>query len=88
MTKRIIRQIVADALNAASIPGLSNHLGLMSFISGDSDIQLSSLEMDSLGKMEFCIYIEIHHGVSIVPDRLDEFKTLDKLAAHIEVNLS
>lgn len=87
MTTKHTRQIVADALNAASIPGLSNHSGLMSFISGDSDIKLSSVEMDSLGKMEFCIYIEINHGVSIVPDRLDEFETLDKLAAHIEVNL-
>jgi hypothetical protein len=88
MTTKITRQIVADALYAAGIPGLSNHTGLKNFISGNCDIQLSSLEMDSLGKMEFCIYIEIYHGVSIVPDTLNEFETLDKLATHIEVNLS
>jgi hypothetical protein len=78
------RLIVVNALHVANIPGLRNHLGLTSFIAGLGDVEFSSLDLDSLGKMEFCIYIEIHHGISLLPDKLNEFKTLANLAAYID----
>lgn len=84
MTTITARNIVIEALNAASIPELSSNKGIIEFSSGVGDIKISSLELDSLAKMEFCIYIEIHYGVSIVPDRLDEFETLSRLASHIQ----
>jgi hypothetical protein len=78
------RLIVVDALHVANVPGLKNHSGLDSFIAGVGDVELSTMDLDSLGKMEFCIYLEIHHGISIVPDKLNEFKTLAILAKYIE----
>lgn len=53
------------------------------FIDGDTDIQLTSLVIDSLSTMEICIMLEDKFGVSITPKEFSEFTHLSKVASMV-----
>jgi hypothetical protein len=44
---------------------------------------LASLGLDSLGRMEFCIHLELDHGVPLTPDRLAAMQGLGELIAFL-----
>lgn len=44
---------------------------------------LASLGLDSLGRMEFCIQLELDHGVPLTPDRLLAMQELGELLTFI-----
>lgn len=44
---------------------------------------LASLGLDSLGRMEFCIHLELDHGVPLTPDRLAVMQGLGELLAFL-----
>lgn len=87
MTLQFTRQLVVEALRAANVPGLDDDPRIGQFVAGTGDVDLAELDLDSLGAMEFCIYIEVNHGVSIVPDTLREIATLGKLAGIVARDL-
>ncbi len=87
MATQSTRQLIVEALQAANVPGVGNHSRIASFLAGEGEVELAELDFDSLGAMEFCIHIEVHHGLSLLPDRLREIATLGQLAEMMEGKL-
>lgn len=83
MTDAEIRQMLVEALHAASVFGLRNNGWTDEFLAGARDVAFDDLEMDSLGAMELCIAVEVNMGVSIVPDDLNAIGTLGGLVQAI-----
>lgn len=79
MTDQEIRNIIAQQLEYACLPVMRDKQLTPIFLQGRHDIALGELEMDSLAVMELCIGIEIHTGVSIVPNDLKSIGTLNRL---------
>ena len=79
MTQDNIRQFVLDALEHAC-PSIRDHTGLTAFLNETGDINFDAIEMDSLARMELCIYIEVNTGMELTPDQLDEIASLEGLA--------
>jgi hypothetical protein len=46
-------------------------------------LPLARLGLDSLGRMEFCIHLELDHGVPLTPDRLLAMGELGELLAFL-----
>ena len=44
---------------------------------------LARLGLDSLGRTEFCIHLELDHGVPLTPDRLAAMQALGELLAFL-----
>lgn len=78
------RQFVLDALEQAGVLGIGNHPQREAFLAGAGDISFKDLEMDSLARMELCIYIEVNSGIEIAPDQLDKVTSLSGLLSLIE----
>jgi hypothetical protein len=78
------RQFVLDALEQAGVVGIRNHPKREAFLAGAGDISFKDLEMDSLARMELCIYIEVNAGIEIGPDQLDEAASLSGFLTLIE----
>jgi acyl carrier protein len=57
------------------------------FLDGTLDATFAELELDSLARMELCIAIEVALGVSLAPEELERYPTLDALVADIEERL-
>ena len=83
MTNIEIRKLIIDALKYANVHGIQNNAQVSGFLSGEGDVNLSSLDMDSLATMELFIAIELNCGVSIVPETLLTLNTLSDLAQKI-----
>ena len=83
MTDLELSNILADALAYASIPGFRDSANEESFRSGNGDLAMSELEIDSLAAMELCIAIEINTGVTLTPADLGELLTLGDLLAKV-----
>ena len=85
MTEKVnsaaLRKMVVEALTHANAVGISDHPDRESFLEGQKDISLDDLEIDSLAAMEFCIYLELNHGVEITPDELHEVTSVDDIAS-------
>lgn len=83
MTAEEARTFVVSALRGSNVTTLRD-LGLThQFLIGEFDIALADVEMDSLAVMEFCISIEVNTGISILPDDLIEFGSLQEVALAI-----
>lgn len=48
------------------------------------DLSLADLHLDSLGLMEFCIALEIDHGLAIPPERLAGIHSADQLLRRLQ----
>jgi len=84
MTSADSKKFVLNALERANILGIRKHPKRADFLDGKSDIDFSELEMDSLARMELCIYIEVAKGIEIAPDQFDEIRSLARLAEILE----
>ena len=80
MKQNNIRQFILDALEQASVPSIRDHEGRAAFLDGKGDVNFDALELDSLARMELCIYIEVNTGIELTPDQLDKIKSLEGLA--------
>ncbi len=83
MTESQIRAMLVEALEYASVIALRDKNLIADFLAGTNEVPIDVLDMDSLAEMELCIAIEVHAGVSIVPDRLRKIGTLGRLVALI-----
>ncbi|MGH8713826.1 MAG: phosphopantetheine-binding protein [Casimicrobiaceae bacterium] len=81
-----IRMAVFEALTIAS-PGTFNDEMRRSFLTGDADIALADLEMDSMAAMEFCIALELSIGISLLPSQLAELATTATVERRIREQL-
>lgn len=84
MAVQFIRELVVDALKATNVPNIVKDATLDQFILRDLKVNLSDLSLDSLATMEFCIYIEVNHNISIIPDTIHDYETLNELANDIQ----
>ncbi len=79
MTAPEARRVVVDGLVQASIGR-----DFSAFLDGSRDIDMEELALDSLARMELCIFIELKTGLSLAPDDLDDVVTLAELASLLE----
>lgn len=82
MNDQDIRQLVADALRYASVPGFDRSDRKEAFLAGE-DVAFTELEIDSLAAMELCIAIEASLDVTVLPAELPELGSLNALLARI-----
>ena len=84
MNEDDVRRILVEALDAANVTSM-RHRGLEApFAAGETDVPLAALGIDSLAAMELCIAIEVHTGVTLVPEELARIATLRDLARTIQ----
>lgn len=83
MTKKQVRELVADAFENANVVGFQYDNRKNKFLQGEKDIQFSELDIDSLSAMEVCIAIELSTGISIVPQDFVRMDTLDNFVAEL-----
>jgi acyl carrier protein len=84
MDEKTLREMVAEALFNANSPLTKNKEKMSKLLSeGEEEIRIDDFELDSLGRMEFCITIELGCGVSIAPEELHRFDTLSALIREI-----
>ncbi len=81
--------LLVSALAALSVPppGLAHiQTRLEAATAGPAPLEqlpLAHLGLDSLGRMEFCIHLELDHGVPLTPDRLMAMGELGELLAFL-----
>jgi acyl carrier protein len=80
-----VRQFVIEALEHAGVFSIRDEKIRTAFLNGTSEVNFKTLEMDSLARMELCIYIELNAGIELTPDQLEEIKTLECLARILAV---
>jgi acyl carrier protein len=83
MTEVQLREFLLTALRDANVFGLDEPSLCSSFVSGESDIALDALDMDSLAAMEVCIALESATGVSITPRDMALLGSLGALIARL-----
>lgn len=88
MTECEIREMIADALDYASVPRFRGSELRAKFVAGTHDVLFEQLEIDSLAAMELCIAVETNVGVSILPAELPEFNSLGGLVKRVESALA
>lgn len=83
MTAADLRQVLADALVYAAVPGFAGSRTEADFRDGVRDVPLSELEIDSLAAMELCIAIELNTGVSLAPADIAALPSLGALVERL-----
>ena len=78
-----IRLAVYEALKVAA-PATFDDEMRRSFLDKRIDIELLTLGLDSLARMEFCIAIELSTGVTLLPAELDALATMNAVEPCIE----
>ena len=66
-------------LDRRGIGGISNHPRRDLFVLDEADIPFSELSVDSLALMEVGIGLEEQYGLSLSPDQLGRFPSVDAL---------
>ncbi|MDX1508045.1 MAG: AMP-binding protein, partial [Woeseiaceae bacterium] len=75
---RQIRSALIGVLNADVIARLKPAL-IDSFIEGDTDIVLRGLGLDSYGRMEVMVMLEVEYGVVVTPEQFAGFTSLGRI---------
>lgn len=83
MTDDEIRATILEALSYASVFALRDTDVSDGFLAGTQDITFTDLQMDSLATMELCIALEVHAGVTILPDELRQIGSLERLVVAV-----
>ena len=83
-----IRKRMIPILDEVNISELRSVSDQQDFINGELDLAFDEMDMDSLFSMELCIAIELELGVSIVPEQLNQLRSLQGLVQKISTNLS
>jgi len=76
MTGSERRRFVVSALEQANVLAIRTHPARAAFLDGAADIEFSDLAMDSLARMELCIFIEVNARIEITPDQLNGISSL------------
>jgi len=77
---RTVRQALIEGLEAGGVSEASQIRFRAPFIDGTLDATFEELALDSLARMELCIAIEVALGVSLAPEELQRYRSLDALA--------
>ena len=83
----LARRAVFEALKVAA-PTRFDERMQRSYLSEGSNIDLATLEMDSLGEMEFCIAIELSTGITLLPAQLAMLVTTDAIEEFLRARLA
>lgn len=83
MDARKIRVAVVRGLKMGAVERMFSQEARDAIVEGRSNPTLAELGLDSLARMELCIAIELDTGVSISPDSLEYYATVDDLVADL-----
>ena len=86
MTASELRNVIADALVYASVPGFAGSLAEGAFRTATSDVLMTELEIDSLAAMELCIAIELNTDISLAPTDIAALPSLGALLERLEAD--
>ncbi len=86
MTEKEIREVIADAMNYAAVPGFKGSANETGFLAGTAEVPFSEVDLDSLAAMEVCISIETNVGISILPAELEQIGSLGGLVRRVMQN--
>lgn len=79
--------LIAGALESLSLPPPNLAELQAELLSHHAAMPLLRLGLDSLGRMEFCIHLELDHGVVITPETLLTIDTVEELIQLIRARL-
>ena len=82
-----LRRAMFEALMVGAPVGFDEAMR-RSYLSDGSNIDLATLEMDSLGDMEFCIAIELSTGITLLPAQLAALATTDAIEEFLRAKLA
>lgn len=71
--------LIAGALGSLSLPPPNLEELEAELLCHHTTMPLMRLGLDSLGRMEFCIHLELDHGVVITPETLLTIDTVEEL---------
>jgi acyl carrier protein len=78
-----IRKAILDALDAGYVAVFREKSEREKFLAGTHDYLFDSLNMDSLGRLEFCVSLEINGVFVITPEELKSLQSLNDLVSII-----
>jgi long-chain acyl-CoA synthetase len=84
LAKTELRQVIADAMVYASVPGFADSQSEATFRDGTHDVKLTEVDIDSLAAMELCIALELSTGVSLAPADITAMTSLGALLQRLE----
>lgn len=87
MDARTVREALIEGLEAGGITQASQVRFRTPFLDGSLDATFAELELDSLARMELCIAIEVALGISLAPEELQRYRSLDALVADLMARL-
>lgn len=88
MDLRGIRQVLIDGLEAGGVGEARRTEFREPYLDGKRDATFDELGLDSLARMEVCIAIEVALGISLAPEELQRYHSLDMLANDLLVRLA
>ncbi len=83
MTAAELRDVIADALVYAAVPGFVGSSAEAEFRNGSRDVPMAELEIDSLAAMELCIAIELNTDISLTPADVVAMPSLNALVQRL-----
>jgi hypothetical protein len=87
MTHDEVRRLLVEAVNSTSIFVFKAKGFEAVFLSGESDVPMSELDVDSLGITELCIAIETSTGVELESSEVAGSSSLAEVAAKISARI-
>jgi hypothetical protein len=84
MTEADIRAMLCRAMEAGAVVKVFDPAIRKMLLETGEDIEIASLGMDSLARMEFSIAIEVETGVALTPDDLLTYNTVNQLVAFFQ----
>lgn len=79
--------IVVQVLACLSLPPSDLDQLPARLVETGADQPIEALGLDSLGSMEFCIELELGHGILLSPEELLEMQTTQKLLLWLQARL-
>ncbi|RYG95740.1 MAG: hypothetical protein EON57_16190, partial [Alphaproteobacteria bacterium] len=79
-----LRQVIADAMVYAAVPGFVGSQAEAAFRDGTRDVQLTEIDIDSLAAMEICIALELNTDISLAPNDITGMPSLGALLLRLE----
>lgn len=83
MSIATIRQRLLETLDVIGASASMSRSLRERFLSGEKDVALGDLKLDSLGRMDVMVSIETDFGVVVTPTEFARFRSLGQVAAHV-----
>jgi acyl carrier protein len=84
MNGATIRQRLLEALDVIGATAAVSRSLRAGFLSGEKDISLGQLKLDSLARMDLMVALEVDFGVVVTPTEFSRFRSLGQVAEHVE----